>query len=89
MIGQSRRLSASIGSFCDNRLTDFQHIQFIQKAEDDSDLLNTHGTLLFGRIDDDLLDELVHNGGVNSEMSTYFSSRAGKLFHNAALWYKS
>ncbi len=62
MIVRSRRLSASVGSFCDDRLTDFRRIQLIQEVKDDPDLLNPLGALFLRRIDDDLLDELVHNG---------------------------
>ena len=85
----SRRLSASIGGFRYNRFADFRYFNFLQEVENDFDLLRPLAAGLVQDVNDDLLDELVHNGGVNSEMSTYFSSRAGKLFHNAALWYKS
>ena len=85
----SRRLSASIGGLRNYRFADFRYFNFLQEVENDFDLLRPLAAGLVWGIDDDLLDELVHNGGVNSEMSTYFSSRAGKLFHNAALWYKS
>lgn len=43
----SRRLSASIGRFCNNALTDFRHIQFVLEVEDDPDFLDTLGTFFF------------------------------------------
>jgi hypothetical protein len=40
VIVRSRRLSASIGSFCDNGFTDLRHIQLVQEVKDNPDILN-------------------------------------------------
>ena len=59
----SRRLSASIGSFSNNRFADFRYFHFLQEVENDLDLLRPLSVDLFRGVDDDLLDELVHDGG--------------------------
>ena len=58
----SRRLSASIGSFRYNRFADFRYFHFLQEVENDSDLLRPLAAGLVWGIDDDLLDELIHDG---------------------------
>ncbi len=63
MIARSRRLSASIGGFCDHGFVDFQQIKFIQEIEDNLDLLRPLVAGFLGGVNDNLLDELVHDGG--------------------------
>ena len=79
MIARSRRLSASIGSFADNRFTNFRHIQIIQEIEDNPDLLNPRGPLLLWRIDDDLFDKLVYNGRCQLRDVHIFLDQSGEL----------
>ena len=59
----SRRLSASIGSFSNNRFADFRYFHFLQEVENDFDLLRPLAAGLVRGIDDDLLDKLIHDGG--------------------------
>ena len=58
----SRRLSASIGSLRNYRFADFRYFYFLQEVENDFDLLRPLAAGLVRGVDDDLLDELVHNG---------------------------
>ena len=58
----SRRLSASIGSFSNNRFADFRYFNFLQEVENDLVLLRPLAVDLLRGVDDDLLDELVHDG---------------------------
>lgn len=63
MIVQSRRLSAFPGLFHGDGAGDSQQLDFIWEIENDENFLCPFAAGFIWSVNDDLLDELVHDGG--------------------------